>query len=318
MAGLLSEARVVYARALATGRSTRCVHSGIRRLRARRGLGLRRLQDARAYDAAGDVPAARRQYVLALATDSSLTAAATGLQDLPMVSGRWPMWMEDTAVWVSPAADRVTQLAKDLTDKAAGIALALLAIGALGLLAAAGVVSMCRMARVRRIVTNVPIVWRLSRTRVVLKSFAGADAAAAMSVAACFAAELRKPPLVLGDTTPGGAGGNIDYVSAAVATEAAPPDVQDLSAFPPAMSMAAVLRFLGSILPRLEWQVLGQLMQEGREGVGLQIQLVQRRGQVGDLWTGWETDLRVARLPASEAYYALSIEAADWARGKLL
>jgi len=80
--GLLPEARLFYAKALRTGRTNACL-AGMKALRDRRAHAIDALTAARAAEHDSRPDDARKQYVMALSSDSSLRGAVASLRALP-------------------------------------------------------------------------------------------------------------------------------------------------------------------------------------------------------------------------------------------
>jgi hypothetical protein len=304
--GVLPEARLLYERVLAADDATRCAKHGLARLAGKRATAMAKLHEGRLRDADDNHAAARTSYVEAILNDATATAAVSALLALDVPSGEWGSWTESAGRWVSHAGGDFDGVADGAMAGATTIALAVLVVLAAGLALWWWLFALrCRV--------------RKRPPRVRLRDFTPADSPAAPGTAASFANELSAKPLHLeGATTESNAtASDIDIRYPPPAGEVAKLDVQDLSAFPPAAGIAALVKFAVRLRPKDERVVVGQLLGAGDQGVGLQLQLLTPRGKGDDPWTMWANELKVGPLPDTEAYYALAVHAAEWARPKL-
>jgi hypothetical protein len=302
--GALPEARLLYERVMALGDPTGCAGGGVVTVAGRRADALRFLHEGRLQESDHHWADARAKYVKAVQSDASASGAVSALLALDAPSGAWPTWSESTGRWVSGAADDVGDVADWLKDNSVRIAFGVLVALALILLAWWWWFSV--RARFPKVPPPV-------RTRVKLRDFTPANIQAAPGTAASFASELGEKPLLL----EGGGGSSID-ISFPRADDAAPTlNVQDLTAFPPAAAIVSLVQFALQLRPRHECVIVGQLLAAGDRGVGLQLQLSVSGRRGGTPWTMWADQLKVGPLPDNEAYYALAIHAAEWARPRL-
>jgi hypothetical protein len=312
--GALPEARLLYERAIALGEGSGCAGVGLVTVAANRAAALRRVHDGRLRESADDQDGARTMYVRAVRRDASAPGAVSALLALDTPSGAWPTRSEHMGRWVSGTAADVGDVANWLKDNAVRVAFGVLVALALGLLLWRWWFAMrCRSP------IALPILLPGVRTRVTLRDFAPADNKAALGTAASFASELSAKPLKLqgGAASTDAPKRSIDLCLVPDSTQAPTLNVQDLSAFPPAAGIAALVQFAAQLRPRHECVIVGQLLAAGDRGVGLQLQLSTSGAKSGEPWTMWADQLKVGPLPDTEAYYALAVHAAEWARPRL-
>jgi hypothetical protein len=314
-AGLLSEARMVYAQALRSGRTTQCGKRGVRKIRQWRADAMTPLRDARRRRAAGESAEARRSYIQAYTMDSSLTEAKKALADVdgPSLAGAHTGsrakhnaanvtgFIEDKAAWI-----------KDNPDSSG---LGATVLGLLFLLAMAGLLRAARHRRLHKWMDKLSLLHRFTHLRVDVATFEDVEGNPARRVTDMFMEALSKRPLTPDGDAPGEVG-DVDAttdVAAAVGTN----EVDDwIAATPSLAGFAAILRVISNLTPRNEIRVNGRLLQPAERGAGLRLQVLTRRGRPLKSRQFWHREILPGAADDDAAYGDLARYAAPWVRDR--
>jgi hypothetical protein len=314
-AGLLPEARMVYAQALRSGRTTQCGKRGVRTIRQWRADAMTPLRAARRERAAGQNADARKNYIQAYAMDSSLTEAKQALADVPAPS----LAGAHTGSRAKHNAGNVTGFIKSkaawIKDNPDSSGLGAIVLGLLFLLAMAGLLRLARRRRLHKWMNHVGLLHRFTHLRVDVATFEHVDGNPARSVTDVFMEALSKSPL----TPDGDARGELGDVDATtdVAPAAGTNEVEDWAAATPTLAgFAAILKVISNLTPRNEIRVNGRLLQPAERGAGLRVQVLTRRGRPLKSRQFWHREILPGAVADDDAYNDLARYAAPWARDR--
>jgi hypothetical protein len=314
-AGLLPEARLVYAQALRTGRNTHCLKSGLGELRAAAGNAHGALARARAEAATEQDAQARNDYITALDVDPSLPSARSELAALPAPDARDA---NNGGRWTNAAEAGIGDL-DDAVDWAdghiAGIVLGgiLLLLAVVLLMGALLLVSWIKP--LRRAMDWVPPFRRFTRARTHVAAFTPEDKG--WSSGSVFAHYFPRPAIGKKRRLRKVQSVSLDvFEAAADAGDPAAGAVGVLQAVPQAAALTAAATWLRDIAPRREVKVNGQLLYAGANRYGLRILVTGRRGRSADSKAFWAADLPGPGFDKDDedaARHALAIVGAAWA-----
>ena len=316
-ADLLQEAALVYAQALRTGRTTRCLRFALRDTRRQRGraVALQRRGEAAASDAAGK-RAARRDYARALALDPSLGVARAKLAALPTPDpeetgflARIGDGFSDMAAWLKKASD-------DLAGKIAGVVLLLVGVLALAvLLSHALLLGTEGSTGFRNLVDKAPFLRRFSRTHITLESADDNDASTLVLATIADTFEKGKvptgiPPATiqarpLPDSVGIGAGADGDALQG-VATV--------LGALGGGDVITNVVTWVRKSVARRQVRVVCHLLPASAQGVALRIGVRDRRDRPVDSMSRSAATVPGGVTSDDDAYHALAIKGGEWLR----
>jgi hypothetical protein len=315
-AGLLPEARMVYAQALRSGRTTQCGKRGVRKIRQWHADGMTPLREARRQRAAGEGPEARKSYIQAYTMDSSLTEAKQALGDVPAPSLAGAAWWPHA----KHAGERVTGTTEDVAtwikDNPDSSGLGATAVALLVLLFMALLLRAARNRRFHRLMNKWSWLHRYTHLRVDVAPFEDVAGQADRPLTDVFVEALSKRLL----TPDGNARGEESGVDATtnVAAAAGTTEVDDWTAATPSLAaFAVILRWLSNVAPRNEIRVSGRLLQTAERGPGLRLEVFTRRGRPLKSRQFWHQEV----LPGGAdddtvAYRDLARYAAPWARDR--
>jgi tetratricopeptide (TPR) repeat protein len=320
-AGLVPEARMVYAQALQSGQTTVCKRNGLERERWTSAWALDELKHAAAEHHGGNDEGARLAYIHALAADSSLTGARSELAALPgpdpagarnfpstmahLASGSWN-FVEDATAFVQKRPETLAAVAAIL--------------GLLFLIACLVLQWFARIRRLRPRMDRHRVLQRFTRTQVRVQPFTteGGDNgnAEATHIAEMttgfFQHAVRQHPLT-SESDADTESGNLDVITAVTETPQAALTGQVLPPLKSLEGVAAVLTWMLNLIPREEIAVAGQLLEPGDRGRGLRLHVYARRGRAIAWRDFWHDDIRsMSGEDAKHEYLELVRYAAAW------
>jgi tetratricopeptide (TPR) repeat protein len=315
-AGLLPEARMAYAQALRSGRTTQCAKRGVRTIRQWRADAMTPLREARSQRAAGRLREARESYIQAYTMDSSLTEAKQALAHVPAPSlagaRSWPHAKHDG----EQAAGTIKDVGTWIKDNPDSSGLAATVIVLVALLLMALLLRAARNRHFHRLMKQWSLLDRFTHMRVDVEPFEDPEGQPARPVTAVFVEALSKRLL----TPDGHARGEKSDVDATtdVAPAAGTTEVDDwIAATPSLAGFAVLLRWLSNVAPRNEVRVHGHLLEPAERGAGLRLEVFTRRGRPLKSRQFWHQDV----LPGGAdddavAYRDLARYAAPWVRDR--
>jgi len=309
-ARLLDEAEVMYARALRSGRHTRCFTGGLQKIRMGAGLARRNMLAAASLKSNGHQAEARLSYLQTLRRNASLTDARQAVLSLPAPKlprttrrhaamdtiGGWLDWLTNALKWLG---DHVA------VAVVAGIALIPVIWFVMWMLLTAS-----RIGLVRRWMDLIPPLRRFTRTRTRVAAFTPAEDGS--SCGSLFAHYLSLPRIRNGKPT----GFAIDGFEATTASTDRVSAASVVAAIPNAGALGAALTWFGEHAPGRNASLFGQLVKAGPDRFGLRVVVVGRNGRGLGSRTFWSADLpgpAYGKDDEDAARAALSILAASWA-----
>ena len=309
-AGLLPEARTVYAQALRTGRTTSCTLAGLHRLRATRAMALEHVREANQLRRAGD-DKARAKYIAAFATDPSLTTARRALASVP---GTDPAdarpWSQGSDV-ASEAVDTAKTVTAEVEKEPATVMVGVVVLGLLFLLFTYALRLLARFRILRPWMDHVPWCRSFTRIRIRTETFVADGDVSGRAVTDAFEDAVTQPPLAAEARRQNE---KIDLDTSAGDAANGSPGHVDLFQAPTFAGIAAVVNWLANVVPRQEIKVTGRLLEGGQRGPGLKLQLYRRRGRPLDSQQFWHDEVLSSSDGEKSDYADLARYAAAWVR----
>ncbi len=313
-AHLVGEAGIVYAQALRTGRTTRCVANKLRDARDDRAFATRHWRRGERAEQAGDKQEGRREYIEALRLDPSLASAKQALAASAAPDpGAAKVEVADATGWVERAAADAQDFAKWLTDHGGAAAVALVAAGLVLFVLMLVIFVVTKVRPVRSLVGwfHLP---DFARRQYLVSPFSPADRGdTSTSVFLHWVMVPDPDPKEKGDEAVRGSPTPLEAWEGDERKQDA-----DMLLEGQAGVLVTVWRWLQRARPREETHFAGHALELCQHGPGLRVLVKERRGGVVDAGFWWAADLPGEPLTGkddeAEARHALAIYAAAWAR----
>jgi tetratricopeptide (TPR) repeat protein len=313
----LEESAILYAQALRTGRTSRCVHYRLRAARESRGKARRQWRAGQALADAGRKQAARADYIKALTTDPSLTGARMSLDATHPPDPRAGRFLGR----VHSVEHTVQAVAKDgdtasawLNGHAGAFAVAAVAVAVIVVALMWVLFGLTWGARANRVDlgTRVPA---FCRRRALVSPFTPTDAGDTSTTVFAHWVTVHDPQV---DDKGDEAVYHSEHpVDAWDAPTAPPDDLATLFSGQPGV-LAAVWSLLRRATPRSEARFIGHATERCEHGPGLRVLYGKRNGAIKKASFWWARDLPGPPMTdadhETEARHALAIWAAAWAR----
>ena len=311
-AGLLPEAALVYAQALRTGNTTKCLEAELRRSRRQHGLAMEKIRDADGQpDTRAGHNAARRLLLDALASDPSLGHARTALAKHPrpraQEAGRLPELadgLEKIGAWLVKAA-------KAGADHVTGIVLLILALSLLLVPLSHALLWLSQRSRfARNRMDYFTTLHRFTRRRVVIDP---SEETSLKAVIVTLADTFESTPVLPGIPV------SFKLPDQVVFEESSSADALGglaklLDAVSAPAGLAAFIEWFRTALARQEIRVSCLLLPKTAEGVGLRVAVRDRRNRPKNVLTRRQNLNPGGSTGDDDAYHELAVDGGEWLR----
>jgi hypothetical protein len=310
-ASLLPEAAFVYAQALRTGHTTKCLEAELRRSRRQYGQAIERVRDAEAQpDTRKGHDEARRLLLEALALDPSV-ARARALAKHPRPRPQESGFLPQVGDGLTQIGGWLVKAAKAAADHLAGLAFAIIVLLLFLVVLSHALLRLSqRSRRARDLMDHTSTLHRFTRRRVVMDP--GEDTSL-VAVIVTLADTFESTPVSPDAPTSFKLPDEVVFLTSSTA-DALGGISKLLDALSAPAGLAAFIDWFRTAVARYEIRIACLLLPATSEGVGLRVGVRDRRNRPTAVFTRRQNLNPGGSAGSDDAYHELAVDGGEWLR----